>query len=289
MGDFMKPTQTKPATTQTDPFTQLRPQQQFTEAMLRGGLGRARGGEIGSPYAGPNAGQLAALNAQQGYLNQARPAFTQGAQELERVAAGAYLDPTQSAPYQQFKQSQMALAPMLFQDVANQIAGRTSARGSYTTSARRLQQARGAGEIGGSLAQKVAGAGWGQYGRERGLQEAAAARGEQLAPSLSQQVFGAQETLRGAQQAANLEQLRGQLQAMGMEGNQIESLLKYLSIAAGTPVPYVKGPSPWQQVNTGLSSATNIAGSPAGTPAGSPYGGTIYAPSSGWATPRYQE
>jgi hypothetical protein len=285
MGDFMKPTQSRPSTTQTDPFRNMRPQAQFAEDVLRGSLGGSRAGEIGNPYVGPSAAQQATLGSMQGYLGQAMPAFTQGARELNRVAAGAYLDPTKAAPYQQFKSSQMALAPMLFQDTANQLAGRAIARGGGGSSLR-LQQAQAAGEIGGGIGQKVAGAGWEQYGRERGLQEAAAARGMTLAPGLATQLFGQQETLRAAQQQANMEQLRGRLQAMGLQGAQIDSLLRYLNVAAGRPEPYVKGPSGWQELNSVLSMSGDpnfktAIGSTAATPAPAP-SANVYGPSMGY-------
>jgi hypothetical protein len=285
MGDFMKPTQSRPSTTQTDPFRDMRPQAQFAENALRGSLGASRAGEIGNPYVGPSAAQQATLGSMQNYLGQAMPAFNQGARELERVAAGAYLDPTKAAPYQQFKSSQMALAPMLFEDTANQLAGRSIARGGGGSSLR-LQQAQAAGEIGGGIGQKVAGAGWEQYGRERGLQEAAAARGMTLAPGLAQQLFGQQETLRAAQQQANMEQLRGRLQAMGLQSGQIESLLKYLNVAAGRPAPYVQGPSGWQELNSVLSMSgeaypgfKSAIGSTAATPAPS---SSVMGPSMGY-------
>jgi hypothetical protein len=62
---------------------------------------------------------------------------------------------------------------------------------------------------------------------------------------------------------------------MGLEGNQIDSLLKYLSVAAGHAEPYVKGPSGWQELNSILSMAPAMKGF--GGPAGSPQA-TSYNP-----------
>jgi hypothetical protein len=250
VGDLFKATQTRPIATQTDPFTNLRPQQQVAEAYLGGQMGRDRSGEIGNPYVGPSARQTGALDALQGYLGQATPAFNQGARLLEQTAAGAYLDPTKTEQYQRLKTSQMNLGNMLFRDTAGDLADRSR---NYYSSARRLQQVKAGGEIAGNIGQKVAGAGWGQYGAERGMQEAAAAKGMTLAPGLANQVFGAEEALRSGQQRGNIDQMQGQLASMGLDQQKSNALLQYLGTAAGVPVPYVKGPSWMDRISTSLS------------------------------------
>jgi len=253
MGEIFKKSQTAPRTTQTDPFSNLRPQQQVAEGYLAGQLGQDRSGAIGNPYVGPSAQQTGALDAMQGYLGQARPAFNQGAKLLQQTAAGAYLDPTQTAQYQRLKASQMGLGNMLFRDTAGQLSARAAARGNVNSSARRLQQVGAGGEIAGNIGQKVAGAGWGQYGAERQMQDAAAGKAMALAPSLAKQVFGAEETLRAGQQKGNIDQIQGILASMGLDQQKINSLLQYMGTAAGTPVPYVTGPSWVDQANAAFS------------------------------------
>jgi hypothetical protein len=174
----------------------------------------------------------------------------------------------QSAPFQRLAEARQNIARDLFGQAADVISGGAAARGAYHSSARQAQQAREAARIGTQAAQDIAQAGWGQYGAERGMQEAAARYGTGLAPGLAGQVFNAGEQLRSAQQAGNQAQLAAQLQAMGVDQVNIQNILRYMQMASGQALPNLVGQSPWQQgtavANTVGSVAGNVAGGYAG-------------------------
>jgi hypothetical protein len=283
VGELFKPTQTAPKTTQTDPFSNMRGTANRAEAILGGNLGGG-GASFGSPYVGPSARQTGELNNMQRYLEQGRPLFRQGVGELQRTAEGAYLDPTTTSQYQNYRTSQQNLGNLLFSDAANTLNSRAAARGSYSGSSRLKGLAGTAGEIGGQAGQQVAQAGWGQYGRERQAQEGAAATGMKLAPTLSSQVFGAEETLRSAQQEANIAQMRGQLEAMGLDKAKVDTLLNYMGTAAGQAVPYVQGPSWMDRINASLGrwSPAGGAGGSVQPSSGGPTYQTLGSGSGGW-------
>jgi hypothetical protein len=284
---FSEPTQTRPKLTQTDPFVNMRPQQQEYERMLRGATTGSRAGQIGSPFAAPGGQQLQALQDLAAFTGQSMPLYRQSVAELGEVAGGAALDPTQTAPYQRYRTAQESLANQLFGERASQITG--ARPGAYNTSTRLAQIGQAAGGTAGQAGQRVGQAGFGLYGAERGRQEAAANAAMNLAPELSEAIFGFNEQLRRAEQEANIDQMRAQLQGMGLDQQTMDLALMYLRSATGEPQPYIQGPSPWEMTNQGLQGASAINwGGPGQQPA-APYGGTIYAPSGGWATPKYQE
>jgi hypothetical protein len=290
VGDFMKQSQSPPKLTQTDPFVKMRPQQQMYENWLRGATTGSNAGQIGGLGVGPRPEQTQALQDLSAFTGRSMPLYDQSVGELERVAGGQYLDPTQAAPYQRYRETQQDLANMLFGQQAGLIGARRP--GAYNTSAR-LQQvgAAGAGTAG-ETAGRVGQAGYGLYGAERGRQEAAAQAAMNLAPDLSQQIFGYGEKLRAAEQQANIDQAQAQLAGMGLDQNTLELALKYLRSATGHPEPYIRGPSPWEQTNELLGSLAGGGVKMGGFGQGSattPYQGTIYGASGGWATPRYQE
>ncbi|HJY45344.1 MAG TPA: hypothetical protein VJ301_12040 [Propionibacteriaceae bacterium] len=282
MGDFMKPTQSAREYRQTDPFMNMKPQQQFTENLLKsqlGGSSLGRAGGVGMPAnpfvtAGPQ--QQQALNALAGFQSQATPAFGTGLETLQKTAGGGYLDPMASAPFQRLSDARQNLAQMMFRDATGDINARAIAAGSpYSSSARIAQLGRRAGDISTQAAQDIAQAGWGQYGAERGMQEAAAARALGLAPGLAGQVFAGGEQLRGAEQQANTAQMqaaiqaqeanmRGRLAEMGLDQNKVNQLMEYLKLATGQALPSALGPSPWQMgLNTLNTFSSFMPGKPA--------------------------
>jgi hypothetical protein len=255
VGDFMKQTQSPPKLTQTDPFVKMRPQQQMYEDWLRGATTGSRAGQIGGLGVGPRPEQTQALQDLSAFTGRSMPLYNQSVGELDRVAGGAYLDPTQAAPYQRYQAAQGNLANMLFGQQASQISGSPTAG---NTSARLAQiGAAGAGTAG-QAAGRVGQAGYGLYGAERGRQEAAAQAAMNLAPDLSQQIFGYGEKLRSAEQQANIDQVQAQLMGMGLDQQTLQLALGYLRSATGQPARYVTGPSPWEQGNQLMNQASSV-------------------------------
>jgi hypothetical protein len=227
---------------------------------------RANAGPMGvaNPYAGPRPEQMASLQALQGYQRTAGPLYGQSVAQQGGTVGGGYLDPMQSAPFQRLAEARQSIARDLFGQAADVISGGAAARGTYNSSARQAQQAREASRIYNQAAQDIAQAGWGQYGRERELQEAAARGGMQLAPSLAGQVFNAGEQLRSAQQAGNLAQIEGQLRAAGLDQANIQNILRYMQLASGQTLPNIVGQSPWQQGTSVANTVGQVGGSVAG-------------------------
>jgi len=247
MGALWKQQQAPPKLTQTDPFVHMRPQQQMYEDWLRGATTGSRAGQIGSLGVGPRPEQTQALQDLSAFTGRSMPLYNQSVGELQNVAGGGYLDPTQAAPYQRYRDTQRNLANMLFGQQASQIAG--SHPGSYNTSARLAQVGRAGVGTAGQAAGRVGQAGYGLYGAERGRQEAAAQAAMNLAPDLSNQIFGYGEKLRSAEQQGNIDRAQAQLMGMGLDNQTLQLALKYLRSATGRPEPYVTGPSIWEQGN----------------------------------------
>src|SRR5262245_41726134 len=109
MGWFANKTQSPAKTTQTDPFRNYRPEQQYTENILKG-MTSGSNANFGSVYAAPSALQTRSMNDMERYMREGRPLYDSSAKELERVAGGAYLDPTSTSQYQNYKSTQMNLA-----------------------------------------------------------------------------------------------------------------------------------------------------------------------------------
>jgi hypothetical protein len=228
--------------TQTQPFQHLGPQDAAIQAFLGQRLA-AGAPSVGNPYVGPRGEQTEAIGNLQNYMRQAGPLYGQSVEQQQRTVGGGYLDPMQSAPFQRLSEARQQIARDLFQQAADQIAGGASARGTYGSSARQQQQLREGRRVYNQAAQDIAQAGWGQYGRERELQEAAARYGTQLAPGLAGQVFNAGEQLRSAEQAGNLAQIEGQLRAAGVAQGDIQNALRYMQMASGQALPSYVGPS----------------------------------------------
>lgn len=210
-------------------------------------LGRG-GGDIGNPYVGPNAQQQGALDLLQRFSEEATPTFQAGNRQLQATIGGRYLDPMQQAPFQRLSDARLNLARQLFGEFAPEYSSSAVAAGvPYSSSSREAGIQRGAERIGTQAAQDIAQAGWGQYGAERGYQEAATARGLGLAPGLAGQVFTGNETLRAAQQQGATAQLEAQLRAMGLGNDAINVALRYMQLRALQPYPSIVGPTPEQQ------------------------------------------
>jgi hypothetical protein len=259
MANTFRPSQYTQKYQQTDPFQNLRPQQQALEGMLGA---RANAGPMGvqNPYAGPRPEQTASLAALLGYQGAASPLYGQSVAQQGGTVGGGYLDPMQQAPFQRLSAARQNIARDLFGQAADVVSGGAAARGTYNSSARQAQQLREANRLYNQAAQDIAQAGWGQYGRERELQEAAARYGTQLAPGLAGQVFNAGEQLRSAQQAGNQAQLAAQLQAAGLDQGNIQNILRYMQLASGQALPNLVGQSPWQQGTSVLNTVGQVAG-----------------------------
>jgi hypothetical protein len=225
-----------------DPLANLGPQKQDVERALAARMTAGAPGTF-NPYAGPRPEQQQALAALQGYQREAGPLYGQGVAQQGRTVGGGYLDPMQQAPFQRLAEARQSIARDLFGQAADVVSGGAAARGTYNSSARQAQQLREANRLYNQAAQDIAQAGWGQYGRERELQEAAGRYGTQLAPALAGKVFGAGEELRAAQQAGGAAQLAAQLQAAGVDTANMRNVLAYLDLASGKPIPSVVGPS----------------------------------------------
>jgi hypothetical protein len=297
-----------------DPYARFGPQAQAIEDVL-GPRMRSTAwdqvsapGPAGNPYVGPRPEQAQAMADLQNYSRQAGPLYGQSVAQQQRTVGGGYLDPMAQAPFQRLSDARLNMARQMFSDFAPEYASAAGARGNpYGSSSQAAGIQRGGERISTQAAQDIAEAGWKQYGAERGLQETAAGRGQELAPALAGRIFTQGEQLRGAEQAGNLAQIQentrrelgameGQLRAMGLDDQTIARALEYMRLR-GLQQRGQVGPTPEQEASarnagiapmfSGMGSMGSIfGGSPSG---GSSYGGTVYAPSGGWATPRYQE
>jgi hypothetical protein len=228
-------------------------------------------------FVGPQAQQRQALAAYGPGLQAARPAYETGLRTIEQTAGGAFLDPMQRAEFQRLSQARQDLARQLFGQTAADINQRAAAQGIYGSSAREAALGRAQAAMATQAAQDIAQAGWQQYGAERGAQEAAARAGAQIAPGIAQQMFGAGEQIRTAeQQARQFEaqqaqraaetRLAAQLQAMGLDQRAVSQALEYMRLAAGEISPYITGPSPYQESLQTIQTAGSLAKG-IGTPA----------------------
>jgi hypothetical protein len=286
-------------------------QEQITDAVL-GGLEPHSFDAIGgapNPFVGAGPQQQAAMNQMFGYSQAADPFFGQGlAQQQGTVAGqyfntptiqgqyqktptiqGQYLDPSTSAAFQQMANARLGFARQMFGQFAPQQSGQAVAAGvPYSSSARLAEVQRGGERIGTQAAQDIAQAGWGQYARERELQEAAYAReralqeaayggergfqeaaakyGTQLAPGLAQQVFAQNETLRGAEQGANqfqigedtkrdIANLDAQMRAEGFDEASIKNAIDFMR---NQQAATVTGPTPGQTLLDYLRGAATL-------------------------------
>ena len=246
-------------------------------------------GPAGNPYVGPRPEQQASLAALQGYMGEATPLYGESVAQQRRTVGGGYLDPMQTAPFQRLSDARLNMARQLFSDFAPEYASAAGARGNpYGSSSQAAGIQRGGERISTQAAQDIAEAGWRQYGAERGFQEAAAGRGQELAPGLATKLFTAGEQLRGAEQAGNTAQMQeegrrqiaameGQLKAMGLDDNTIARALEYLKLR-GLQQRGQVGPTPEQEASarnagiapmfSGMGSMGSIFGRGAGAGAG---------------------
>jgi hypothetical protein len=278
-----------------DPYAQFGPQLGAIESVLGPRMRGSAQGQVSNPYVGPGPEQQQALAALANFQRQATPAFEQGLGQLQGTVGGQYLDVAQRPEFQRLSEARQQIARDLFGQSADVISGGAAARGTYGSSARQQQQLREGRRLYNQAAQDIAQAGWGQYGAERGMQEAATARALGLAPSLAGQTFGAGEQLRAAEQAGGTAELQARLQAAGVDEATMRTALEYMRLRALQPVHPIVGPTGEQAATQRLQGIAPLAagiGGPGGLSSifgTSDTSGTIYAPSSGWATPRLQE
>jgi hypothetical protein len=290
-----EPRQTRRRYEMIDPLQNLPAERSVMQAMLfnppylqgraaqlpgiPGGVPAARG-----TFVRPGAEQQQALAGYRAGLPLTGPAFTTGLRTIEQTAGGAFLDPTQRAEFQRMSEARQNLARQLFGEQAADINAEAARRGIYGSSAREAALGRARAAMATQAAQDIAGAGWQQYGAERGAQERAAQAGVQIAPALAEQMFRAGEVVRAPEQqarqfeaeqrqrAAELQQkaaeirLRGQLEAMGLDQRAVAQALDYMRLAAGDISPYITGPSPYQESLQTAQTAGSIAAG-VGTPA----------------------
>jgi hypothetical protein len=311
-----KPQQTPTQMGTYDPYAHFGPQAQAIEDVL-GPRMRSTSwdsvnapGPVGDLYAGPRPEQERSLAAMEQYRQQADPAYRAGTRQLQGTIEGQYLDPMTQAPFQRLSSARQDIARQLFSDFAPEYASAAGARGNpYGSSSQAAGIQRGGERISTQAAQDIAEAGWRQYGAERGLQEAATARGLGLAPGLAAKVFEAGEHLRSAQQGANVAEaqeesrrqlgaMEGQLRAMGLDDNTIGRALEYMRLRGLQPIRPIVGPTGEEEATARMGFlGPMLAGTGKGGGGGlsSIFGsggggsGTIYAPSGGWATPSLQE
>jgi hypothetical protein len=266
-----------------DPYARFGPQAQAIEDVLGPRMRSttwdqvSAPGPAGNPYVGPRPEQAQAIADLQNYSRQAGPLYGQSVEQQQRTVGGGYLDPMAQAPFQRLSEARQNIARDLFGQSADVISGGAAARGSYNSSARQQQQLREGRRLYNQAAQDIAEAGWKQYGAERGLQETAAGRGQELAPALAGRIFTTGEQLRGAEQAGNLAQIQentrrelgameGQLKAMGLDDQTIARALEYMKLRALQQRGQV-GPTPEQEAsarNAGIAPMFSGMGSLSG-------------------------
>jgi hypothetical protein len=292
-----KPQQTPTQLGTYDPYAQFGPQLGAIESVLGPRMRGSAQGQVSNPYVGPGPEQQQALAAMANFQRQATPAFRSGLGQLEGTIGGRYLDPMQQAPFQRLSDARLNLARQLFGEFAPEYASAAGARGNpYGSSSQAAGIQRGGERISTQAAQDIAQAGWGQYGAERGLQEAATARALGLAPSLAGQTFGMGEQLRAAEQAGGMAELEARLRAAGVDEATMRTALEYMRLRGLQPVRPIVGPTGEEEATARMDFlGPMLAGGKGGGGLSSIFGsggggsGTIYAPSGGWATPRLQE
>jgi hypothetical protein len=291
-GGGNKPKQTPTQLTSYDPYAHFKPELGVIESALKPRLsGSVSGqvrypGSVGNLYVPPSQQQTGALGSIEEMAGEARPAFGAGNEQLMQTIAGRqdptgqgqYLDVMGRPEFQRLSDARLNMARQMFNEFAPQYNSASIARGvPFRSSAREAGVQRGAERIGTGAAQDIAQAGWGQYGAERQLMEAARAReraaqeaairtGLETAPGLAGQVFTGAEQLRAAEQAAGTAQaeinMRGQIAAMegslraaGMDEDRIRTVLEYMKLRALQPVNPIVGKSPEElatQRNAGM-------------------------------------
>jgi hypothetical protein len=260
-GGFFAPSQSAQGIQTFDPYQGFNMGNDFSPISnaVMSSLG-GHGTSVGNPYVGPNAQQQGALDQIQGFSQQASPAFGKGVQQMEGTIGGQYLDPMQTPAFQRLASARMGLARQLFGEFAPETAGAAIARGNpFQSSSQQAEIQRGGERIGTQAAQDIAQAGWGQYGAERGLQEAASNRAQQLAPGLAGQVFSGNETLRAAQQSGNQAQMEAELRAQGLDNNAIQTALEYMRLRAPQRIAPIQGDSPATNFGNVASAVNKVA------------------------------
>jgi hypothetical protein len=267
-----QPQQVKRQMASYDPYASFGAMAPIQNAVLANMGGHSVGGFEGAPnpFVGPSGQQQGALNQLQGYSEQASPAFGAGVNQMMGTIGGQYLDPSKTPAFQNMANARMSLARQLFGDFAPEARAAAGARGNpYGSSSQEAEVQRGGERIGTQAAQDIAQAGWQQYGAERAAQEAAAARGQGLAPGLASQVFTGNEQLRAAQQAANAFQtaqdtsrqeaaMRGQLGAMGLDEQGIQNALRYMQLRGTQAINPLVGPTPEQDMAARIQGTSGL-------------------------------
>jgi hypothetical protein len=291
-----KPRQTPTQMGIYDPYAQFGPQLGAIESVLGPRMRGSAQGQVSNPYVGPGPEQQQALAAMANFQRQATPAFRSGLGQLEGTIGGRYLDPMQQAAFQRLSDARLNQARQLFSDFAPEYASAAGARGNpYGSSSQAAGIQRGGERISTQAAQDIAQAGWGQYGAERGYQEAATARALGLAPGLAGKVFEQGEQLRAAEQAGGTAELEARLRAAGVDEATMRTALEYMRLRGLQPVRPIVGPTGEEEATARMGFlGPMLAGMGKGGGLSSIFGtsdtsGTIYAPSGGWATPRLQE
>ena len=268
MGDFIKPTQQRTKYTQADPFVNIKPQQAYAESLLGQSLG-GLGGGVGNPYVGANPWQTGAQANLGQMLQQATPYYGTGLKTMEQVAGGGYLDPMAQAGFGNVAGDRRGLANAIFSTAMADPRSLQDPRGGafdaiYASIPAQAQRARAQERVGLRTEADIAAAALGQYGAERQAQQAMQMRAAGLAPQLSQQVFGAGEKLRSAEQEANTAQLMANLRAQGLSQDAINQVVSYLDIAKGQKLGPVVGPVPAEQTYQTVSNVAKLYAGGAG-------------------------
>ena len=259
-----------------DPMTGLKPQQAFLESTIRGQMGGGGGaGTISAgpnPFVAPGPQQTAALGALENWYQQATPAFGAGVRGLEDVVGGKYLDVANVPAFQRLSQTRQDVARDLFSDALSRVNSEAARTGTFSSSARQRQAAEQARRVGTEAAADIERAGFGQYGAERGLQDAAMARALGVAPGLAQQVFAGGEQIRGAEQAANVAHMNAQIEAQrgtieaalrarGLDQAGINQYMNFLKLSALDRINAIQGKSPQEQNVSNIGTLAKAASS----------------------------
>jgi hypothetical protein len=247
----------RPTQTTVDPYANFQPQLGVIESALGNRLRTPSQGLASNPYVGPSPQQQQALDALANFQGAATPAFHQGLGQLQKTIGGDYLDVANVPAFQRLSNARQQIARDLFGEAAGNIAGGAAAANMYDSSARRAMQLREGRRLANQAAENIAQAGWGQYGAERGAQEAATARGLGLAPGLAESVFGRAETLRAAQQQGATAEMEARLKAQGLDDASIQNVLNYMRMRAGQTT---LGPTPEEDVTARMTGIAPLLG-----------------------------
>jgi hypothetical protein len=260
----------KPRQTTVDPYANFQPQLGVIESALGNRLRTPALGLASNPYVGPSPQQQQALDALANFQSAATPAFGQGLGQLQKTIGGDYLDVANVPAFQRLAQTRQDMARDLFSDALARVNSGAAVGGAFNSSARLRQAAEQARRVGTEAAADVARAGFGQYGAERGAQEAATARGLGLAPGLAESVFGAGERLRAAQQQGATAELEARLRAQGLDDASIQNALNYMRLRAGQTT---LGPTPEEDVTARMAGIAPMLGGIMGGGGGGGAGG----------------